>query len=231
MKKKCIINQPVGLGDILFCIPIARHYYDQGYEILWPTDFTSIQKHFKFIQFVPSNSISFDQNNMNIQENDEGLVLPLRWCNNLLNNGNPITTMSDKYKFCNLPLEMWKQLKWERDESAEEELFERLGLKDVSYNLISEVFTPSFSMKYEIKIQNGLQNVHLQKLDNYTLLDWGKVIENATNLYTVGSSINVIIEVMATKHKEYILYPRWPHEINCQNYNYLYKKPTGEHKL
>ena len=36
MKKVCIINQPQGLGDILYLQKIGYHYEEQGYEIYWP---------------------------------------------------------------------------------------------------------------------------------------------------------------------------------------------------
>ena len=34
--RECVINQPAGLGDIIVCQKIAKHYYDQGYKIVWP---------------------------------------------------------------------------------------------------------------------------------------------------------------------------------------------------
>lgn len=34
--KRVLINQPAGLGDILFCQKIAKTYIDRGYEVLWP---------------------------------------------------------------------------------------------------------------------------------------------------------------------------------------------------
>ena len=30
------IIQSRGLGDIIIALPIARHYYDQGEEVVWP---------------------------------------------------------------------------------------------------------------------------------------------------------------------------------------------------
>jgi len=35
-QKKLGIIQTRGLGDIVIALPIAGHYYDQGYEIYWP---------------------------------------------------------------------------------------------------------------------------------------------------------------------------------------------------
>lgn len=35
-KKKLALIQSRGLGDLVIALPIARHYYDQGWEIYWP---------------------------------------------------------------------------------------------------------------------------------------------------------------------------------------------------
>ena len=61
MKKICIINQPQGLGDILYLQKIGYHYQDQGYEIYWPIcDFYSSYisdyiKNFKYSDFCQEN--------------------------------------------------------------------------------------------------------------------------------------------------------------------------------
>ena len=38
MDKICIMNQPEGLGDILYTQKIGYHFQDQGYEIYWPVN-------------------------------------------------------------------------------------------------------------------------------------------------------------------------------------------------
>ncbi|MDA1237353.1 MAG: hypothetical protein O3A15_00210 [Proteobacteria bacterium] len=38
MKKVCIINQPEGLGDILYLQKIGYFFQEQGYEIYWPVN-------------------------------------------------------------------------------------------------------------------------------------------------------------------------------------------------
>ena len=69
----------------------------------------------------------------------------------------------------------------------------------------------------------------MNKIDGFTMLDWRKVIENAKTIHTVGTSINIIIEVMDTMATEYHLYARKPIEHDCNHYNYLFNKGYIEH--
>jgi hypothetical protein len=199
-KKNIIINQFIGLGDILFIIPICDYYYNLGHNIIFPIneEFLNIQKNFKHIQFVNKNNYHIDYESNEIVEYEDYTILPLRFSNNILNNGNPETCMSDKYQFLNLPLDIWKNLKWERDFEKENELYyDVLGLKDgEEYNLINTSF--SMDKNINLNLNNGLKNINMKILKDFNLLDWYKVITNASSIHTVGTSIIFIIEVMKT---------------------------------
>jgi hypothetical protein len=200
MKKNIVINQFMGLGDILFIIPICDYFYNLGHNIIFPIneEFLNIQKNFKHIQFVNKNNYHIDYESNEIVEYEDYTILPLRFSNNILNNGNPETCMSDKYQFLNLPLDIWKNLKWERDFEKENELYyDVLGLKDgEEYNLINTSF--SMDKNINLNLNNGLKNINMKILKDFNLLDWYKVITNASSIHTVGTSIIFIIEVMKT---------------------------------
>jgi hypothetical protein len=51
MSKRIVMVQPGKLGDILICAPIAKHYNDLGYEVLWPvfSNFISTISRFKYV--------------------------------------------------------------------------------------------------------------------------------------------------------------------------------------
>jgi hypothetical protein len=50
------------------------------------------------------------------------------------------------------------------------------------------------------------------------------VIEKASEIHTVGTSINYIIELLELKAKEVVLYKRLPDETHYQNYDYILKR-------
>lgn len=226
-----IINQFMGLGDILFSIPIAKKLNDIGYNIIWPVDvsFLNIQKNFDYIKFINKDEYNMNYELDSISTINNNLVIPLRYANNLLNNGNPITCMSDKYKMVNISLDEWSKLSWKRDLIKEDQLYyDVLGLSDnEEYNLINESF--SMTKKINIDCNNGLKNIKFDIIDGFNVLDWYKVISNSKNIHTVGTSIIFIIEVIPTnKLCDYFLYARRPDETDCNYYNYLLKKPTKE---
>jgi hypothetical protein len=230
--KKIIINQFCGLGDILFSIPIVSSLHEMGYDIIWPIDpsFMNIQKSFEFIKFIKKDDFPMNYDSDSFIKDDDKLIIPLRYSNNLLNNGYPITCMSDKYKLVDMSLDSWKSLKWQRDLDSENRLyFDVLGLKEnEEYNLLNV----NFSMGEKINIVNydsNIRSVNFDIIDGFSILDWYKVIQNSTNIYTVGTSIVFMIEVIPTNRlKEYVLYARRPFENDCKYYNYLLSKPTSE---
>ena len=49
------IIQSRGLGDIIIALPIARHYFDRGDEIVWPVCeefYSSVKDHVKWVNWV-----------------------------------------------------------------------------------------------------------------------------------------------------------------------------------
>ena len=50
------IVQSRGLGDIVISLPIARHYYDQGWDIYWPICdpfMNSVVNHVPWVKWIP----------------------------------------------------------------------------------------------------------------------------------------------------------------------------------
>lgn len=217
--KNLIINQFAGLGDILFIIPICKHFYDEGYNILFPVnkEFLNLKENFKFINFVDKTSLNIDYSNRNIVETDEYKILPIRFANDL-SNGDTTKCMSDKYRYVDLPLDMWYTLSWERNLEKENKLFyDVLKLEDgEKYNFINTSF--SMTQNISINVENGLKNVNMLILDEYNILDWYKVIQNASTIHTVGTSLLFVLEVIDLKVDEINLYKK---PIN-DSFNYVH---------
>ena len=50
------------------------------------------------------------------------------------------------------------------------------------YNLISLVFGSNFESAGTVQVNNGLPNVELRQIEGFSLFDWAKVFEKATNI-------------------------------------------------
>ena len=99
---------------------------------------------------------------------------------------------------------------WKRNNIKENELFEKL-IKKEKYILVNSFFSGG---EVDI-IPNNPQNyqiVYMKKEKGYTLLDWAKIIENATEIHTVSTSNLFLIETLPIKAENVFLYLRKPNE-------------------
>jgi hypothetical protein len=66
--------------------------------------------------------------------------------------------------------------------------------------------------------ERNKRTIELSYVPGYTLFDWCKVIENASEIHTVDTSINYVIEKLTLKSQVINLYPRHPeHTFKCLN--------------
>ena len=127
----------------------------------------------------------------------------------------------------------WKdKAMWQRDANKENDLIKRLKINDgEEYNLINNHFRTNNTGVTDIKINNGQRNIELAILPGFSLFDWAKVIENATEIHTVSTSIIYILELLQLKAKHVGIYPRKPDESNLQNIEYILTSHNYTHHL
>jgi len=223
-----IINQPFGMGDIVFIQSIANDFVDEGYKLIMPVEdiYASLNKHFPNVTIVDRNFIAIDYNNRNDYVLNGVRVIPMRFSDSIC--GVPYTAcMKSKYFLLQKDWTKWKDnCKIVRDTNAENKLFyDVLKLNDGEpYNLISQQFTTGGARTLPITVNNGLRNVELSFVNGFTHIDWLKVYQNATNIHAVSSSNIYLFELFDLSAKEVHLYIRRPHEKNHDNYKYILTK-------
>lgn len=229
-----IFNQFRGLGDILFIMQIAQEEVAKGNRVIIPVEshYADIARHFPGVEIVDMKSINFDYNErmpIYIEHlNKPWRVVPFRFANDILN--VPYTDcMKAKYWFwdnlqgnicTNDYWKNWRNFTFERFPDKEQELFEYLNPKNEPFNFINRNFRTNFSGKSPIKVNNGLLNIEMRPLKGYTLLDWSLILERASNIHTVGTSINYLIEKLDINCPIH-LYKRLPEERDFKNYDYI----------
>jgi len=125
MKKRAIIKQPAGLGDILFCQKIAYKLQEKGYEILWPVipEFLWLNDYIKNINFVNIDTFtipSFWDNTNIIELQDKTIFVPLQTADQLFGG----CMMDAKYAFTNLQYNDWSEyLSYSRCSDKENTLY------------------------------------------------------------------------------------------------------------
>jgi hypothetical protein len=221
---RALINQKVGLGDILFSIPIAFELLKDYKEVIWPVSppYLWLRDYFPNISFVSSEDYDWlhdfgdelyrsspQQHELNSIPHPEHLeddlkIINLRYANV---DHRSETCMVDKYKLLGLDVSLWKSLFWKRDIKKEAELYKKLNPSDVPYNLINRnsEYPPK---KGTITVDNDMLNVDMEIIEGYTLLDWGLLIENAANIHTVSTALNYVVEAIGNKKQGWFVYPR-----------------------
>ena len=237
-----IFNQFRGLGDILFIMQIAQEEIAKGNRVIIPVEshYVEIGKHFPGVEIVDMNHISWDSNykpfnydNRNVCQVSnlawgDCTIIPFRFANDILN--VPYTDcMKAKYwywdselkKYCGMESwQRWRNFKFTRDEANEQKLFEMLNPKNEPFNFINRNFRTNFSGKSPIKVNNGLLNIEMRPIKGFTLIDWSLVLERASSIHSVGTSINYLIEKLDINCPIH-LYKRLPEERDFKNYDYI----------
>lgn len=131
--------------------------------------------------------------------------------------------MEIKYTMYGYDWQTWRNTMYKRDVTRETKLFELLGIKG-EYNLINTRFRSNETGIVPVTVDNGLQNIIMDNYEGYSLFDWSYVIENATNIHSVGTSICFLLELLDLKAKEIHMYKREPDEKDFKNYDYILQK-------
>lgn len=229
--KTYIFNQFRGLGDILFLVPYARNLMLEGHRVIWPivAEYLPIQKHFPDINFMDMAALRIDYDRRHEFQAAGGIVLPFRWAESI--QGKPFKDcMRAKYELYGRSHLDWRVLTWTRDHAAESKLFAQLGLKEGDkYNFVNRFFGTGSIYQVKPQINNGLKTVEMRSIPGYTMLDWGKVIEQAETIHSANTSILYMLEMMDVKAPKINWYCRRPMETDFSFTEYLYTKNYKYH--
>lgn len=192
-----LINQPAGIGDIIFCQKIAKIFESKSHTVTWP-----ITESIKYVK----DYIIFSGLGESINS-DKVVVVDL-------NNSSFIdpneSVMKVKYKYCNLDWSDWKSyVSFKRNITKELELFNKVCPNSEYIVINNFVGTPPNHVKFDIPEPKNKKIVYMDILDGYNVFDWCMVLENASEIYTIDTSINYIIEFLNIKASRLECYSRF----------------------
>lgn len=221
MDKTCLIKQPAGIGDILFCQKIAKVIQEETEykKIIWPVS----EQYCYLKDYLISDNIDFpletdnfpykdfyNSGNLYMVESDNVLFVPLQSSDvvekicKCHNNSKAHGHM--KYNFCNVSYSDWKNyFELKRNYKRENDLISKLEL-DINkpYNLINKNSGtyPNYSnnlLSNEIKDivpNNNFKNVYMEFYDGVNIFDWMKIFEYAREIHTMECGVYYILEKM-----------------------------------
>lgn len=215
-----IINQFLGLGDILFLVPLVRKWLSEGHDVIWPVadEYFDLKDYFPDIQFVKKSEFQMNYSNrtdfMHRWQYGVYQVKSLRW--NLSRSYQE--SMTTKYTMYGEDYNMWRELRWERNYEKEKELKEKMGAKG-KYCLVCNEFgniTDGGQDYRKLVVPADGKYIFLRRVPGYSMLDWAGIIEDATEIHAVSSSTLYMFEVLNLKAKEINLYSRKMGKLDFQ---------------
>jgi len=188
------IIQPGRIGDLILVLPIAKHYSDEGYDIIWPvlTDYLSLFPYVPYVRAVDIGGMvnCYVNAHRKLKEIGVGRVIDLgigfgRQEKEWIDSGLQFDEW--KYKEAGVPFEKRFTLQINRDFKKEKDLIqilsEKFGLNGRSYNMTHE---DGSDAHYSWTIPNSIK---INPTPGFTIFDWLGAIEEASSFYTIDSCL------------------------------------------
>lgn len=226
--KVLVLNQPRGLGDLIFCQTLGQHFKHYNYRVIFNADAfyaEALNRVYPDMLFL-SNFIP--DSNRELVVLQEKTIIPLRFsdsiCKVLYKD-----CMKSKYWMHDLVWQSWKRnAMWKRDHEKENALFDFLGLSaDTEFTLVNTFYTTAMNYQVDIDIKNLPGKViNMKHIPGFSLFDWAYVIQKAKAIHTVSTAIIYMLELLDIKDTPVFIYKREPLEHDHSYYDYLLTKPN-----
>lgn len=215
-----LFRQPAGLGDILFLQKMIKTFavdkkviYPLLPQLMYLKDIL-IHPGVEYVDSTaefPYKNI-YNSGTKTIKEYDNVIFIPAESADKSFSG----CVMRAKYKACNMDWSDWRDyLSFKRNIDNENLLFyHKLGLSDdTKYNFINRQFgtPPGTYIKQNVRSYNNLLNIEMRYIDGFSPLDWLKVIECASAIYTVDTALLFLMEKITLKASELQMWGRWGH--------------------
>lgn len=189
---RLLIHQPGKVGDILICLPIAKWYADRGYEVEWecPVEYHSLFNYVDYVNPVQVRSGIYSKTiDLSFGLNKQSPT-NIPW-HKARKEGKSFTEL--KYELSGVSYSECRKLIYNRNEALENSLYDHLGLTDGSnYSLYHDIS----DYGSQLNVPSEARMVRFEKVEGYTIFDWRKVIEMATNIHCIDSSLCNFVDAL-----------------------------------
>lgn len=205
MDKVCLIYQCSGGGDCLFLLKLARKFYNEGYQIVWPVvfEYANFQEYIPWITWV-----SWQDQDHKLTHKDklpDYVDFPYKdrydpyapnfiseefvYINGFLNpNGSPV--MAFKYSNLGLSYDGWQEsVIWDRNIEKEDKLFELLGSPE-DFVFVNRNYQARPCVLYFDRIPNNFETyakkvVELRIIPGYSIFEWAAIAARSSGIYSI----------------------------------------------
>lgn len=231
----CVINQPGGLGDIIWIQPIVDHMIDRGYEVVYPVKGVYYEMLKRSLE-KPGLEWVLDSEDHPMKdffgsvfswEKGDDIYLPIQYANRHI---PYCPVMISKYYMMGLPITNWhNNLIIKRNSQREDRVFSVYGIdRNSPYSLLNLTYgtPPNLNRTRELDIksrneQRVLMSIEIDGENDICLFDWLGVIENADEIHSVETAFCYLAD-------KYSRTPRMNmHEKRQQNEPNVYYRLTS----
>lgn len=194
------IIQPGRLGDIIICLPIAKWYANNGYEVFWPIENTYIRNftgYVDYVNFVGIDSLDCNAARKECVPNCNTIIdLSISFPNShpyndaaFYQNRQSITFDRMKYDFANVPFEEKWNIFFDRNLENEKKLESQLNLPET----FTLVHTSGSSESFVYHAEEGEEVVYVTDTGS-SIFDWCGAIKKANKIVAIDSSFANLVE-------------------------------------
>ena len=217
--------QSRGLGDIIIALPIAKYFYDRGFDIYWPIDrrfLPSFTKSAPYARFLPVEPPTIKGAASYFLETPLAMLRELG-CETIhvlysalgdlhyaVDPGLASFLSFDRYKYAiaGVPFREKWNLSIVRNRARERALFDRL-VKHENY-IVCQFESGDFKVPFKMDIPEGTQVIHIHEATD-NLFDWLLILERASMLILIDSCFANLVEQLGISVKRKLFLPRSPH--------------------
>lgn len=223
------IIQPGRLGDIIICLPIAKHYHDLGYKVIWPVFAKyckDVQSVVDYVHFIPVTDNVYHcvreakdvlSRYSDIMTFDIAATFPGSECTEeyvTLGDGFGSESFDQfKYRKCDVTFDKKWQLDIKRRIEDEEAVY-NMYVNSEKYNVAGLSHSKGH---IPLKIESINPTIYINESHNF--FSWIKVLENANNIVMVDSAMSNLIEQLNLPNKKTLITkPRQPLPVYKNNW-------------
>lgn len=193
-KKRLLIKQPGKVGDIICVLPIAKWYYDLGYDVSWqcPKQYHSLFDYVDYVKPIEAGLGRFDKVidlafGIDTKSGNHGVWMRKR---RMID-----SFVSLKYEIAGVPLDRLRTLEYKRNEKAEMDLFDYFGCGDGDpYDVIHS--NSDYGSPAEVLSTNKV--IEFAPVGSFSIFDWRKVLEHANSIHCIDSSLANFVDSIDT---------------------------------
>lgn len=233
-----IINQPFGIGDILFIEPLCRHLKAQAGNRLSDRPLVPVRDHLSHLSvyldesmnIVNMSSVQGPPINFNMDNAMKGnSYLPLRFANQIYrgyqlhDHHDMENMMMDKYRLAGIDPALWRSIKVSFGEEKAIALYKMMlkehnvfpGTDYVIYNEYSGIGNINID-PFPTATCNGMPIIRMKPVAGFSVIDWYYLILKARINHHVSTSTFFLMQAIANQFPEFIDKPK-----------YIYARPNG----